>query len=388
MNGGSVPLRGSPKVVRPGFPRKPVFPGRQQGPNECHYCHSEGHWKAQCPLLQSKGRHNAAVHVPAMFCAAPENTVCVTPNECRADGLGKTPVCASGENAGFEPFITDAVIALVGSDARVPIKVLRDTGANQSFVLDTVLPFSSKSETGDSILMKGMELGLITVPRHIVEIDCKLVQGVVPVGIRPELPLKGVSMVLGNDLAGSRVWAEVPPPPVVVSKPVVEDEDMPAVFPACVVTRAQKKKSLEQSRSGASEGDVVDSHVVLPYLPSTVARKDWVASQKADSSLSLLWAEAHSVDKIRDLAQGYFVQEGLLVRKWVPCDGDFVGEAVFQVVVPCDFRDEVLKTAHNDCGHLGVKKTYDRVLRYFFWPRLKRDVSKYVKSCHICQLVG
>jgi len=36
----------------------------------------------------------------------------------------------------------------------------------------------------------------------------------------------------------------------------------------------------------------------------------------------------------------------------------------------------------------GIKKTYDRVLRYFFWPRLKRDVASYVKACHICQLTG
>lgn len=67
----------------------------------------------------------------------------------------------------------------------------------------------------------------------------------------------------------------------------------------------------------------------------------------------------------------------------MPCDGDFVGEAIFQVVVPSSFLEVVLQTAHDGCGHLGIKKTYDRVLRYFFWPRLKCDVSKYVKSCHI-----
>ncbi len=76
------------------------------------------------------------------------------------------------------------------------------------------------------------------------------------------------------------------------------------------------------------------------------------------------------------------------MRKWVPCDGDFVGKAVYQVVMPTEFRDVVLKIAHDCCGHLGVRKTYDQVLRYFFWPRLKRDVAKYVKSCHTCQLTG
>lgn len=111
-------------------------------------------------------------------------------------------------------------------------------------------------------------------------------------------------------------------------------------------------------------------------------------SQKADLSLSALWDEVLSTDVVRDVAMGYFVQEDLLVRKWVPCLGDSVGEAIFQVVVPSCFRDYVLKIAHDNCGHLGIGKTYDRVLHYFFWPRLKRDVARYVKSCHMSQLTG
>lgn len=58
-------------------------------------------------------------------------------------------------------------------------------------------------------------------------------------------------------------------------------------------------------------------------------------------------------------------------------------------MVPQGLRDLVLKTAHGDiAGHLGVKKTYNSVMRYFFWPLLKRDVSRFIKTCHICRLVG
>lgn len=59
------------------------------------------------------------------------------------------------------------------------------------------------------------------------------------------------------------------------------------------------------------------------------------------------------------------------MRKWVHCDGDFVGEAIYQVVVPSNLHNGVLQTAHNECGHLGVSKTYDRVLRYFFLAPLE-----------------
>ena len=39
-------------------------------------------------------------------------------------------------------------------------------------------------------------------------------------------------------------------------------------------------------------------------------------------------------------------------------------------------------------GHLGVRKTYFKVLRLFFWPGVKLSVKRYCKSCHICQVIG
>lgn len=58
------------------------------------------------------------------------------------------------------------------------------------------------------------------------------------------------------------------------------------------------------------------------------------------------------------------------------------------MVVPGCFHNVVLQTAHDACGPLGIKETYDCVLRYFFLPRLKRDVAKYEKTRHICQITG
>ena len=76
------------------------------------------------------------------------------------------------------------------------------------------------------------------------------------------------------------------------------------------------------------------------------------------------------------------------MRKWVPHGPDFVGDPIFQIVVPSKFHSVVLQVSHDECGHMGVRKTYDRILRYFFWPRLKRDVASCIKTCHTCQLTG
>ena len=36
-------------------------------------------------------------------------------------------------------------------------------------------------------------------------------------------------------------------------------------------------------------------------------------------------------------------------------------------------------------GHLGTKKTLDRVAAEFFWPGICGDVARFCKSCNICQ---
>ena len=63
---------------------------------------------------------------------------------------------------------------------------------------------------------------------------------------------------------------------------------------------------------------------------------------------------------------------------------------VVQVVVPTSYRQSVLSLAHDHLwsGHLGIAKTYDRVLKHFFWPGLKRDVARFCRTCHVCQVTG
>lgn len=95
-----------------------------------------------------------------------------------------------------------------------------------------------------------------------------------------------------------------------------------------------------------------------------------------------------SPEAASESSRGYVVDNNILLRKWVLHCDDFVADPVFQVVVPFKFRDAVLRLAHDDAGHWGVRKTYDQVLRHFFWPRLKRDVAGYIKTCHTCQLTG
>ena len=75
------------------------------------------------------------------------------------------------------------------------------------------------------------------------------------------------------------------------------------------------------------------------------------------------------------------------MRKWVPHGERGIGDPVYQVIVPATFRKRVLRVSHDESGHMGVSKTYNRILRHFFWPCVKKSVD-YIKTCHTCQLSG
>ena len=58
-----------------------------------------------------------------------------------------------------------------------------------------------------------------------------------------------------------------------------------------------------------------------------------------------------------------------------------------QLVLPKNLREGVMEIAHDSIlgGHLGGKKTLDRVTSNFHWPGVAGDVQIYVQSCDICQ---
>ena len=50
-------------------------------------------------------------------------------------------------------------------------------------------------------------------------------------------------------------------------------------------------------------------------------------------------------------------------------------------------RAKVMEVAHDSLfgGHLGVKKTEDRIQTNFLWPGLHNDVTSFCRSCDVCQ---
>ncbi|KAL5479791.1 hypothetical protein EMCRGX_G023369 [Ephydatia muelleri] len=78
----------------------------------------------------------------------------------------------------------------------------------------------------------------------------------------------------------------------------------------------------------------------------------------------------------------FFQREGTYYRNRKLKD-----EIVEQLVLLKACRDPVLQMAHAIpmAGHLGRKKTTERVLQRFFWPGVSKDVAEYCRNCSSCQ---
>lgn len=65
---------------------------------------------------------------------------------------------------------------------------------------------------------------------------------------------------------------------------------------------------------------------------------------------------------------------------------DFPSE--WKLVIPKFDRKQILQKNHDDpCAeHSGVFKTYKRISQNFYWPKMKSDISSYIRKCIICSV--
>lgn len=125
------------------------------------------------------------------------------------------------------------------------MKILRDTGATQSLMASHVLPLSKQTTADASVLIQGVGMDVLRVPLHQIHLQSDLISGPVVVGVRPSLPVKGVSLILSNDLAGGKVHPDlqvVSDTEQVLCSPSAVDRSSDT-FPGCVVTRAAVRRA-------------------------------------------------------------------------------------------------------------------------------------------------
>jgi Integrase zinc binding domain/Integrase core domain len=299
----------------------------------------------------------------------------------------------------FGPFVSEGFVSLPGESTKWrPIRILRDTGAAQSLILEGVLPLSASTETGDCALIHGIGQGVNRVTLHHIDIKSDLVSGPVIVGVQSEFPVEGISLLLGNDLADIKVFANLHSTPFSNQRTPLDDDL--EVNTVGAVTRAMSSKTYQEPTSVGKRDDT-EVELADTFLASLYQRQDeggkptkeyLIEEQTKDVELSELRENAQPLEETEPGPCVYYLKDGMLMRRWRPPEASVDEEwrVLHQIVVPTKFRRDILTLAHDTplSGHLGVKKTYQRIASHFFWPQLRKDVAEYCRTCHTCQLIG
>ena len=77
------------------------------------------------------------------------------------------------------------------------------------------------------------------------------------------------------------------------------------------------------------------------------------------------------------------LKNGILMRKFEKKDGSGV---FLQLITPNKLRKDVMYQMHNSIlsGHLGRKKTKEKVLQRYYWYQVREDVNLWVSQCDVC----
>ena len=141
------------------------------------------------------------------------------------------------------------------------------------------------------------------------------------------------------------------------------------------LTRSQKRANKSRYHS--------EQNTTPATNPLEISSKELQSLQEADETLEAVRQAANQKGSAAET--GFFHRDGLLYRRWSPRSGN--GQIIEQLVLPTICRQAVMTLAHDIpmAGHLGKKKTADRILQRFYWPSLHRDVAEHCRSCEQCQ---
>ncbi|XP_076053676.1 uncharacterized protein LOC143032679 [Oratosquilla oratoria] len=411
------------------------------GRSYCKYCKRPGHHVDECFKLQQRkvplqGSPSLSINVAKQSESFLEPCLTAVSPSVVPDNPS-SPMLST-----FEPFCSSGSVALNQDSPPTSIKLLRDTGSALSLITKDVAALINVCYTGNWVLVNGLTGGS-RIPICQVYLRSDIRTGYAQVGVVDKLPVEGVSLLIGNDLAGGTMLPNV----IVSSCPSAENNtsqleaDIPGIFPACAVTRSMSRRveaeiseHNEDAHVGVitpqpsentedvptqpdladlnlgeffetspppgdlhnrfdSENDTEGDNVTTldSFGSSPVTRSRLICFQKEDPELASCFRRAISEEEAKSESNCYYLSSDILMRKFRPTDSpaNYPWSVRHQIMVPSPLRKEILGIAHDGVGgHLGVRKTSAKILTHFYWPKMKRDISSYISTCHRCQVAG
>ena len=146
----------------------------------------------------------------------------------------------------------------------------------------------------------------------------------------------------------------------------------------------------------------VDSATVNAFKFS----KKWSAreiadAQRADPDLQMLYDSkatgvgrpaSNAIVTLSEAARTYFHDynrikletNGVLYRQWESSDGT---EHRSQMLLPAEYREAMFRNLHDaiNAAHMGKRRTFNKLLKKYYWFRMGEDVKHWIKACPVCQ---
>jgi len=238
------------------------------------------------------------------------------------------------------------------------VQCLRDTGCTTIVINKNLVDESNyTNETTNVSLANHME---IKCRKAIIQIDCPWITGQVKATVmdNPICPL-----IIGN-------YPGVPNNSQQLFMQWMANRGLNIDTINAVVTRQQEEKQKEET---IQIEDKVDQDKPLTL-------EDLIQMQNEDEEIQKI------KDKIKTRnttyrGHQYYLHNSLLVRKYQ--HGEINRS---QIVIPKILRKTIIQSAHDSplAGHMGIKKTLERILQNFFWPGIHKDLKTYIGQCKPC----
>ena len=282
-----------------------------------------------------------------------EVRVCIKDDKLLLASGKKIPIVS---NAFLEPLSGDRLKMPVvkGRVGEKTVDVLRDTGCSGKVVKKNIV--SEDQFTGDFNVMLLIDNTTRKVLIERITVDTRYFKGQVEAQCLPDAIY---DLIIGN-VPGARP----------------ADEPDPTWQEACAVT----------TRSQAKRDGEVSPLKVPSYPESPIVDKQKIKQmQHEDESQRKYWDGDDVL--VKGQAKISFEEKcGVLYCLYKHPYVNGV-KPLKQVMVPEKLRRPIMEVAHGSImsGHMGMKKTTDKIQSAFYWPGIQGDVTRFCKSCDVCQ---
>nr|XP_008105066.1 PREDICTED: uncharacterized protein LOC100554808 [Anolis carolinensis] len=335
-------------------------PAKMEGNIRCFHCGKAGHYKSQCSLLKKEKPSFYVKKVPTKEATRePAKVQKDLPQENKKERqclfvlLDQT---------------SDEYLENINIDGN-QIQGWRDTGSEVCIIRPELVPSKCQHPTYQ-VNLKG--LGPV-IPSEVVSLPVQYGkwEGVWDFAISSDIPYK---CLIGNDLA-----REVKKLPKTLNEGKCKEEksDKEAV---CLPIQ----QNLEENPEASS--------VIADLVNKTEGEREILREQKSDDTLQLLFEQAQNTegDLTLEKPTRFISKNGVLYREVLNQKAPEMSASYTQIVVPQKYREQLMEVAHDSPqgGHLGIRRTTQRITKNFFWPGMYQQIKRFCQSCDTCQRIS